>query len=61
MLILSRKPNQSIVINDDIVVTVLGVQGDKVRLGIDAPLEIPVHRQEVHCRIQNQAVPICIG
>ncbi len=61
MLILSRKPNQSIVINDDIVVTVLGVQGDKVRLGIDAPLEIPVHCQEVHCRIQNQAVPICIG
>ena len=48
MLVFSRKPNESIVINDDIVVTVLSVQGGRVLLGIKAPGEIPVHRQEVH-------------
>ena len=47
MLVLSRKKNQSIVINDDIVVTVLEVRGAKVRLGIDAPKDIPVHRREL--------------
>ena len=54
MLVLSRKLNESIVINYDIVVTVLSVQGDRVRLGIDAPGEIPVHRQEVYQKMQNQ-------
>ena len=53
MLVLSRKPNESIVINDDIVVTVLAVECGKVRLGIEAPREIPVHRQEIHEKIQN--------
>jgi len=48
--------NESIVINDDIVVTVLGVQGDRVRLGIEAPSEIPVHRQEVYEKMQNEEV-----
>jgi carbon storage regulator len=57
MLVLSRKLNESIVINYDIVVTVLGIQGDRVRLGIEAPGEVPVHRQEVFCRIQNKEVP----
>jgi len=47
MLVLSRKKNESIVINDDITVTVVEIRGDKVRLGIVAPKEIPVHRQEV--------------
>ena len=47
MLVLSRKKNESIVINDDVVVTVVEIRGDKVRLGIDAPRHIPVHRQEV--------------
>ena len=56
MLVLSRKLNESIVINENIVVTVLGVQGDKVRLGIEAPGEIPVHRQEVYEKMQNEAV-----
>ena len=51
MLVLSRKLNESIVINDNIVVTVLGVKGDRVRIGIDAPGEIPVHRQEVYLEI----------
>ena len=47
MLVLSRKKSESIVINNDIVVTVIEVRGDKVRLGIQAPREIPVHRQEI--------------
>ena len=47
MLVLSRKKRESIVINDDIVVTVVEVRGDKVRLGIQAPREVPVHRKEV--------------
>ncbi|MCP4506943.1 MAG: carbon storage regulator CsrA [Fuerstiella sp.] len=47
MLVLSRKKSESIVINDDVVVTVIEVRGDKVRLGITAPREIPVHRKEV--------------
>ena len=47
MLVLSRKKNESIVINNDITVTVVEISGDKVRLGIVAPKEVPVHRQEV--------------
>ena len=48
MLVLSRKKNESIVIDDTIVVTVVEIRGDKVRLGIQAPKEVPVHRSEVH-------------
>lgn len=48
MLVLSRKSNESIVINSNIIVTVVEVRGDKVRLGIVAPKDIPVHRQEVY-------------
>ena len=47
MLVLSRKKNESIVINDDVVITVVEIRGDKVRLGIQAPRHIPVHRREV--------------
>ena len=47
MLVLSRKKNESIVINDDVVVTIIEIRGDKVRLGIEAPRDIPVHRREV--------------
>ncbi len=54
MLVLSRKKNESIVINNDIVVTVVEIRGDKVRLGIDAPHDIPVHRQEVYEAIQRE-------
>ena len=61
MLVLSRKLNQSIVINDNVVVTVLGIKGETVRIGIDAPGEIPVHRQEVHERIQSQEVLMAVG
>lgn len=48
MLVLSRKKDESIIINGNIVITIVDIRGDKVRLGIDAPTEIPVHRQEVH-------------
>jgi len=54
MLILSRKKNESIVINDDVTVTVVEIRGDKVWLGIDAPKEVPVHRREVYDAIQRQ-------
>jgi carbon storage regulator len=47
MLVLTRKPDQSIVIGDDIIVTVLEVRGDQIRLGITAPRDVEVHREEV--------------
>jgi carbon storage regulator len=55
MLVLSRKKNESIVINNDITVTVVEIRGDKVRLGIVAPKEVPVHRQEVFDAIHGKA------
>lgn len=54
MLVLSRHRDESIMIGDDIVITVVDVRGDKVRLGIDAPTDIPVHRQEVYDAIQRE-------
>jgi carbon storage regulator len=48
MLVLSRKKNESIVINDDITIVVVEIRGDKVRLGVEAPKEVPVHRREVY-------------
>jgi len=55
MLVLSRKKNESIIINDHIIVTVVEIRGDKVRLGIEAPKDVTVHRREVYEAIQNQA------
>ena len=54
MLVLSRHRDESIIIGDDIVITVVDIRGDKVRLGINAPIEIPVHRQEVYEAIQRE-------
>jgi len=54
MLVLSRHRDESIMIGDNIVITVVDVRGDKVRLGIDAPTDIPVHRQEVYDAIQRE-------
>ncbi len=54
MLVLSRKKDESIIINDHIRVTVVEIRGDKVRLGIDAPKDVSVHRREVYEAIQNQ-------
>ncbi|MBR2695171.1 MAG: carbon storage regulator CsrA [Thermoguttaceae bacterium] len=53
MLVLSRKKNESIVINDNITIVVVEVRGDKVRLGIDAPKEVPVHRKEIYDAIRS--------
>lgn len=57
MLVLSRKKNESIVINNDIVITVVEIRGDKVRLGIEAPKDVPVHRQEVYEAIHGTKAP----
>jgi carbon storage regulator len=62
MLVLSRKKNESIVINDDITIVVVEIRGDKVRLGVEAPKEVPVHRNEVYEAIRrnqqaNNGVP----
>jgi carbon storage regulator len=54
MLVLSRKKNESIIINDHITVTVVEIRGDKVRLGIEAPKDVAVHRREVYDAIQSQ-------
>ncbi|MGQ0635272.1 MAG: carbon storage regulator CsrA [Planctomycetaceae bacterium] len=54
MLVLSRQRDESIIIGENIVITVVDIRGDKVRLGIQAPTEIPVHRQEVYEAIQRE-------
>lgn len=55
MLVLSRHRDESIIIGDDIVVTIVDIRGDKVRLGINAPQDVPVHRQEVFEAIRREA------
>jgi len=54
MLVLSRKRDERIMIGDNIVITVVRVDGDKVRLGIDAPTEIPIRREELPARVAQQ-------
>ncbi len=54
MLVLSRHKDENIVIGDDITVTVIDIRGDKVRLGVDAPENISVHRQEVYDAIKRR-------
>ncbi|MGL6096834.1 MAG: carbon storage regulator CsrA [Fimbriiglobus sp.] len=54
MLVLSRKKNESIVLNNDIILTVIEIRGDKVRLGIVAPKDVPVHRDEVYEAIHGK-------
>ena len=54
MLVLSRKRDEQIVIGNDIVVTVVEIRGDKVRLGIEAPASVSVHRQEVYLSLQRE-------
>ncbi len=62
MLVLSRKKNESIIINDDITIVVVEIRGDKVRLGVEAPKEVPVHRNEVYEAIRrNQQKPDASG
>lgn len=54
MLILTRRVQEAIIINDDVTITVLSVNGNQVRLGIDAPRDVQVHREEIYHRIQNE-------
>jgi carbon storage regulator len=56
MLVLSRKKNESIMIGQDVTVVVIEIRGDKVRLGIEAPVSTPVHRREVFDAIQREGV-----
>lgn len=54
MLVLSRKKDQSIVIGDNIEITIIDIQGDQVRIGINAPKNVAIHRKEVYLEIQEE-------
>lgn len=58
MLILTRRVGESLMIGDDVTITVLGVKGNQVRIGVDAPKEVAVHREEILNRIENAAAGV---
>ncbi|MAA85086.1 MAG: carbon storage regulator [Halieaceae bacterium] len=58
MLILTRRVGESLMIGDDVTITVLGVKGNQVRIGVDAPKEVAVHREEILDRIENAAAEV---
>jgi len=57
MLVLSRKPGESVTIGDEVRITVLSISGKQVRIGIEAPAEIAVHREEIYNKIANEQNP----
>lgn len=54
MLILTRRVGETLMVGDDVTVTVLGVKGNQVRIGVNAPKDVAVHREEIYQRIQNE-------
>jgi carbon storage regulator len=58
MLILTRRVGEALIVGDDITVTVVGVRGSQVRLGINAPKDVTVHRKEIHERIRREQHPL---
>ena len=54
MLILTRRVGETLMVGDDVTITVLGVKGNQVRIGVSAPKDVAVHREEIYQRIQNE-------
>ena len=54
MLILTRRVGETLMVGDDVTITVLGVKGNQVRIGINAPKDVPVHREEIYLRIKEE-------
>jgi carbon storage regulator len=61
MLVLSRKLGERIVVGDGITITVVSVRGERVKLGIAAPVEVPIHREEIHRQVSEAGFPLAIS